>query len=77
MASAKITPFQKALKIALIPPDAELLTVEDCARITRRHIMRIYEDIRSGKLVAVRFGKAIRIRRSTLEAFIDSREVRI
>ena len=75
-------PFQRALRKALIPPDAELLTVEDCARVTRRHIMRIYDDIRAGRLEAVRFGKegskrpSIRVRRSALEAFISSLEVK-
>ena len=44
--------------------------------------MRIYDDIRAGRLQAVRFGQngskrpSIRVRRSALEAFIAAGEVR-
>ena len=73
---AKPIPFQKALKAALVPEDAELLTVADCSRVMRRSLMQIYVDIRRGRLKAVRFNRAIRIRRSAVEAFIAAHEVR-
>jgi excisionase family DNA binding protein len=76
MAKAPKTPFQKALARALIPVDAELLTVEDTARITRRGIMRVYEDVRFGRLPVVRFGRAIRIKKADLERFIEAQAVK-
>jgi excisionase family DNA binding protein len=76
MAKAKPTSFEKALKAAFIPPEAELLTVEDCARVMRRGIMRVYEDLRLGRLTAIRFGRAIRIKRTDLERYIDAQAVK-
>jgi excisionase family DNA binding protein len=55
------------------PPEAEpLLTVEDAARLTQTSTKWIRNQIRLGKLRIIRFGRAIRITREDLEAFIKS-----
>ena len=54
------------------PEDEPLLTVEDAARLTQTSTKWIHAQIRQGRLRAIRFGRAIRITREDLEAFIKS-----
>jgi excisionase family DNA binding protein len=75
MAGPKMTPFQKAISKALIPPDVELFTVEDVSRVTRQHLMTVYAQIRRGLIPCIRpgGGRAVRVRRSDLESFLSGR----
>lgn len=55
-----------------IPTDPlALLTVEEAANLRNCSLSEIYRDLREGKLLAVRFGRALRVRRTDLERCID------
>jgi excisionase family DNA binding protein len=54
------------------PEDEPLLTVEDAARLTQTSTRWIQTQIRQRRLRAIRFGRAIRITREDLEAFVKS-----
>lgn len=54
-----------------------LLTVAEVADILRVSNMTIYRLIRSGTLPALRIGKNYRVRRSDLDAYLQSESVRV
>ncbi|MEX0781020.1 MAG: helix-turn-helix domain-containing protein [Dehalococcoidia bacterium] len=49
----------------------ELLTVEEVARYCRVHKATIRRHIASGRLRSVRIGRAVRVRKDDLEAYVD------
>ena len=54
--------------------DATLLTIKDVQRITCLGRTLIFDIVRRGDLPVVRFGRAVRIRRSTLDRWITEHE---
>lgn len=50
---------------------AELLTVEDIARMCQVHEMTVRRHISEGRLKAVRVGKGVRVRKEDLEAYLQ------
>jgi excisionase family DNA binding protein len=57
-----------------VPPDLRLLDVRQTARVLGSSKSKVYEWIRGGRLRTVRLDGLTKIRRSDLEAFIDSLE---
>lgn len=58
-------------------PSQLFLTVKEIARQLRLNPLTIYEYIRSGKLVAMRFGRYYRVLRQDFQNFIDQQRVRL
>jgi len=52
-------------------PYPEILTVEQVAAYLQLSKMTVYKYIREGRLPAAKIGKAYRIRRSDVEAFLE------
>ena len=50
---------------------AELVTIEEYAAFTRQGKTKCYEDIRLGRVEAIRLGRTIRIPRRALEQLVD------
>ncbi|MBI4067726.1 helix-turn-helix domain-containing protein [Candidatus Gottesmanbacteria bacterium] len=50
----------------------QFLTVREVADIFKLNILTIYDYIRTGKLQAIKFGRAYRIDSSSLEQFIQA-----
>ncbi len=48
-----------------------LLTVKEVADILRLNILTVYEYLKSGKLMAVKFGRSYRVQEKDLESFIN------
>ena len=54
-----------------------LLTIPEVAETLRRSRSSVYELIKSGDIPAVKIGRrGVRVRRATLDVFIESRESR-
>ncbi|HXF81319.1 MAG TPA: helix-turn-helix domain-containing protein [bacterium] len=54
----------------------ELLTVEQVAAYLQLNRLTVYRYIREGRLPAIKLGKAYRIRKADVEAFLESQTVR-
>lgn len=53
---------------------AEVLTSQEAAHYLRLSLSKVRQLIRTGELPAVRIGRAWRLRRSTLDRWLDDRE---
>ena len=53
---------------------ARLLEVEDVANILGMRTDWVYREVRAGRLPHIRLGRAVRFRRESIEAWIQSRE---
>ena len=51
----------------------ELVTVDEYAAFVRQGLTKSYEDIRLGRVEAIRLGRTIRIPRRALEQLVDGR----
>lgn len=60
---------------ALVDPAAQLLTVEEAARLLRLSRAKVYKLMERGELPSYKIGTARRISLAALQAFIQSREV--
>lgn len=58
---------------AVVPPEREILTVEQAAAYLQIHRVTVYKYIRAGFLPAARLGKVYRIYRKDVEALLQSR----
>lgn len=54
-----------------IDPQALLLKVDHVMKVTNLGKTKVWEEIYSGSLPAIRIGRSVRIRRSDLEMWID------
>jgi excisionase family DNA binding protein len=52
---------------------ADFLTVPELAKLLRVNAKTIYAEIASGRIHAVRLGRALRIPRATIEALSDGK----
>ena len=55
----------------------EYLTTKQIARILKVHVITIRRWIQSGKLIAYKIGKELRIKKSDLDSFINKSKVKI
>jgi len=53
---------------------ARLLEAEDVANYLGVRTDWVYREVRAGRLPHIRLGRAVRFRRESIEAWIDSRE---
>jgi excisionase family DNA binding protein len=53
---------------------ARLLEAEDVANYIGVRTDWVYREVRAGRLPHIRLGRAVRFRRESIEAWIDSRE---
>jgi excisionase family DNA binding protein len=53
---------------------SRLLEVEDVANILGMRTDWVYREVRAGRLPHIRLGRAVRFRRESIEAWIQSRE---
>ena len=53
---------------------ARLLEAEDVAKYLGVRTDWVYREVRAGRLPHIRLGRAVRFRRESIEAWIDSRE---
>ena len=51
------------------------LTAKEVANVLKLNILTVYEYIRKGKLMAVKFGRNYRIEEKNLDRFIKEHEV--
>ncbi len=56
---------------------SELLSVSDIARLCQVHELTIRRHIDNGQLKSVRVGRAVRVRREDLEAYLQPRDRRV
>ncbi|MDR5695686.1 MAG: helix-turn-helix domain-containing protein [Armatimonadota bacterium] len=59
-------------EMAMRDPYPEIMTVEQVAAYLQLSKMTVYKFIREGKLPAAKIGKSYRIRRSDVEAFLET-----
>ena len=57
--------------MAIDPNEERLLTVNDVAERLQLHPITVRRHIKAGKLRAVRVGRAVRVRESDLETYLD------
>ncbi len=53
---------------------SRLLEVEDVANYLGVRTDWVYREVRAGRLPHIRLGRAVRFRRESIEAWVDSRE---
>jgi excisionase family DNA binding protein len=72
-ARTRSTRASKATEAPPAPPGLErLLTVGQIARLGARCRASLYEDIKSGKLKAIKFGRSTRITESDWNAYLKA-----
>lgn len=60
-----------------VMPDDEFLRVEpDCTGFTKMGKSYIHQEIAAGRLKSYRFGRAVRVKRSDLLAWIEAQKAR-
>ncbi len=57
-----------------VKPTSRLLEAEDVADYLGVRTDWVYREVRAGRLPHIRLGRAVRFRRESIEAWIDSRE---
>ncbi len=57
-----------------IPDRTDLLTVEQVAAYLQLNKLTVYRYIREGRIPAARLGKVYRVRKSDVDAFLESRK---
>jgi excisionase family DNA binding protein len=60
--------------VSLGADSARLLEAEDVANYLGVRTDWVYREVRAGRLPHIRLGRAVRFRRESIEAWIDSRE---
>jgi excisionase family DNA binding protein len=58
------------------PSRTDLMTVEQVAAYLQLNKLTVYRYIREGRIPAARLGKAYRVRKSDVDAFLDSQKLR-
>ena len=53
---------------------SELLTVHDVARLCQLHEVTVRRHISEGRLLSVRVGKGVRVRKEDLDAYIEPQD---
>ncbi len=59
---------------AVAAAEPRLLEVQDVADYLGVRTDRVYREVRAGRLPHIRLGRAVRFRRESIEAWVDSRE---
>jgi excisionase family DNA binding protein len=57
-----------------VEPTSRLLEADDVAEYLGVRTDWVYREVRAGRLPHIRLGRAVRFRRESIEAWIDSRE---